>query len=87
MAKQIIIPSNPKDIERIGRLVQDACDCLTRIEAEREAIKDIVALIKEDFELPPKYSNKLIKTKYKGDFDKLEAEQEDFAELYAKVVK
>jgi len=87
MAKQIIIPSNQKDLDRIARLVTEACDCMTRIEAEREAIKDIVALVKEEFELPGKFTNKLIRTKYKGDFDKQGVEQEDFAELYEKVVK
>ena len=85
MSKSIIIPTNPNDIARLKRLVQDAVDCMTRIEAEREAIKDIVELVKEELEIPGKYTNKLIRTKFKNDFDKLEMEQDDFAELYDKI--
>lgn len=87
MSKNIVIPTNPKDLERIGRLVQDGVDCMTRIASNRDAIKEIAALIKEDFELPTKYTNKLISTKFKGDIDKMEGEAADFQELYAKVIK
>ena len=87
MAKTVVIPSNPADIARIGRLVQDACDCMMRMSAEREQIKVIVDLVNEEFELPNKFTSKLIRTKFKGDFDKKEVEQEDFAELYEKIIK
>ena len=87
MSKLIVIPTNPKDLDRLNRLCQDAIDCMTRIQAEREAIKDIVALCKEDFELPPKFVNKLIKTKFKGSFDKDQTEFEDFVELYDRIPK
>jgi hypothetical protein len=87
MAKTVIIPSNPADLQKINKWIKDACDCKTRIAAENEAIKDIVAVIKEEFKLPPKFTNKLIRTKYKDNFDQQETEQEDFAELYGKVIK
>jgi hypothetical protein len=60
---------------------------MTRIASNRDAIKEITAIVKEDFELPTKYMNKLIATKFKGDIDKLEGEASDFQELYAKVIK
>jgi hypothetical protein len=87
MARTIVIPTNPKDLERMSRLIQDATDCMMRIAAEKEAIKDIVELIHEDFELPKKYANKIIRTKFKGDFDKSETEFEDFVELYEALPK
>ncbi len=87
MATTVIIPSTPADLQKVNKWVRDAVDCKTRIAAENSAIKDIVKVLKDEFKLPPKFSNKLIRTMYKGDFDKQEMEQEDFAELYAKVVK
>ena len=82
MATTLIVPSNPEDIKKINGNLQEIADAMTRIAAERELIKDIKAVMKEDFDLPPKYISKLVKTYYNQDFDTQEVENEDFCELW-----
>lgn len=87
MSKTIVIPSNPADLEKIRGNLQEIADAMTRIAAERELIKDIKAVMKEEHDLPPKYISKLAKTYYNQDFDTQEVEHEDFGELWEAVAK
>ena len=82
MAKTVVIPTNPADIEKIRGALQEIADAFTRMTAERELVKDIKAMLKEDFELPPKYITKLAKTFYNQDFEAQQTESEDFDELW-----
>ena len=61
MSKTIVIPSNPAELKTILNAVKEAGDCMMRIAAEREAIKDIVEDLAEKYELPKKFINKMIK--------------------------
>lgn len=87
MAKTVVIPSNPADLEKIRGALQEIADAFTRMTAERELVKDIKAQLKEDFELPPKFITKLAKTYFNQDFDTQEVEHEDFSELWEAVSK
>lgn len=85
-AKTIIVPTNPKDLERILKAVKSASDCLIRIDSEREELKAIAELMQEELELPKKYFNKMVKVYYKASFDKEVQDQEDFQQLYEAVI-
>lgn len=87
MAKTVVIPSSPADLEKIRGALQEIADAFTRMTAERELVKDIKAQLKEDFDLPPKFITKLAKTFYNQDFDSQEVEHEDFSELWEAVSK
>ena len=82
MAKTVVLPSNPADIEKIRGALQEIADAFTRMTAERELVKDIKAMLKEDFELPPKFITKLAKTYFNQDFEAQQVESEDFEELW-----
>ena len=82
MAKQVILPSNPEDIRKIRGNLQEISDSLTRIQAERSLIKDIKDVLKDDYNLPPKFISKLVKTFHNKDFDTQQAEHSDFEELW-----
>jgi hypothetical protein len=86
MSKTIIIPSNPADLKRINKLVDEGVDALTKIAGNQAEFKDVATVIKDEFKLPTSFINRLIRTKYKGNIDKVEAENDDFMELYTKVV-
>lgn len=83
----LIIPSSPADLKKISTMVDEGVDCLTRIASERDALKDIVDSIVEKYELPKKHVNKLIRSRFKDDFKKLQAEMEEFDELWNKISK
>lgn len=87
MSKTIVIPSNPAELKTIKDAIGEANDCMIRITAEREAIKDIVDDLAEKYELPKKFINKMIKIYHNSSFDKEASETEDFMELYTAVTK
>ena len=82
MAKTVDLPTNPADIKKIRDALQEIADAFTRLTAERELVKDIKAMLKEDFELPPKFITKLAKTYFNQDFEAQQVESEDFEELW-----
>ena len=54
----IVLPSSPKDQESIRNGIQEIVNCLLRIDAEKDAMKDILDTLKDKYEIPPKYSRK-----------------------------
>ncbi len=82
MAKSIIVPSNPADLKKLKGFIKEGSDCLTRIEAEKDALKDIADVAHEEFELPKSIINALIRHHHKADFEKKEMEFNDFTELW-----
>jgi hypothetical protein len=47
-----MLPSNPKDLKKIDAALEEISNSKTRIEAERELIKEIVEGIAEDHDIP-----------------------------------
>jgi hypothetical protein len=83
---EVVIPSNPADRKKLLAMLEEAVSCLRKADLEKVSKKEIVAEIKNQFNLPPKFSNKLIKAMHKSDFDQTVAEHEDFEALYETVV-
>ena len=78
-----------KDGDKVNILgcLQEISNSLTRIEAERDLIKDILQRMQDEFELPKKLSRKLAKTYHKRNFEEEVASQNDFVEIYETVAK
>jgi hypothetical protein len=78
-----------KDGDKVKILgcLQEISNSLTRIEAERDLIKDILQRMQDEFELPKKLSRKLAKTYHKRNFEEEVASQNDFVEIYETVAK
>lgn len=87
MTKEIIVPSNPADLKNIKAAIKDINDCMMRVAAEKEAIKDIVSDLAEKYELPKRYINRMARTYFKQSFDKEAAEMDDFEQLYVAVTE
>jgi hypothetical protein len=73
---------------------QDILNCLgeisnslTRIEAERDLIKEVLTRMQDEFEIPKKLSRKLAKTYHKRNFEEEVATNNDFVETYETVTK
>ena len=59
---------------------------LSRVEREKEAIKDIVDAVRDQIELPKKIINRLARTYHKQNFAEQNTEDKEFAKLYVSVV-
>lgn len=78
--------SNPVDRKKIKDALQEISDSMTRIEAERDLIKDIVNDINDNFKLPKKYVNKMARIFHKQNFAKEQQETDELESLYLTIV-
>jgi len=83
----VIVPSSPEDRKKILDALVEISASLTRIEAERDLIKDILVSVEDKFELPKKYIRKLAKIYHKQNFTEIQQEQDDVETLYESVAK
>ena len=81
----IIIPSSPDDRKKIRGALEEISNSLTRIEAERSLIKEILQDVEDKFELPKKYTRKVAKIFHKQNFAEVKTEQEDLETIYETV--
>ena len=80
-------PSNPADRQKLKNALVEMTNCMARMDAEKEAKKDIATKIKEDFDIKPAIANKLATVIYKQNYADLQAEQDDFELLYETLVE
>lgn len=79
--------SNPADRKKIRDALQEISNSMTRIDAEKDFIKDAVADIADNFKLSKKTVNKLARVYHKQSFN-VEVEQyQEFENLYEEVVE
>jgi len=81
------IPSSPADRKRIQDALKEMSDSMTRIEAERDLIKEIINNVHEEFELNKKTFRKMAKVYHKQNFSKEVAEHEEFEVLYENITQ
>ncbi len=77
--------SNPADRKAVHDALREISNSMTRIEAERDLIKETLNMLKDNYELPTKYTRKLAKIYHKQNFNEVKSEQADIEELYEKV--
>ena len=76
-----------RDKEKILGCLQEISNSYTRVEGERDFIKEVLQRMQDEFELPKKLSRKLAKTYHKRNFEEEVASQNDFVEIYENVAK
>jgi len=64
---------------------EELSNSMTRVESERDLMKDIYNGIKEEFEIQPKLSRKLAKTYHKRDIHEVTAEADELEEIYTEL--
>ena len=75
------------DKAKVLGCLQEISNSLTRIEAERDLIKEILQKMQDEHEIPKKLSRKLAKVYHKRNYEEELAEQNDFVEVYESVAK
>ena len=76
------LPSDPAARKSIKRCLDELSSSMTRIEGERELIKEAITNICEEYELSKKTFRRLAKTYHKQNFSNEVAEHEEFETMY-----
>jgi len=79
--------SNPEDKKKFFNAVVEASNSMTRIEAERDLINEIVKQLSTDFDINAKIVRKIVKAYHKQNLTEEQQDHEEFVELYEEVVK
>lgn len=82
-----IIPSSPTDRKKIMDAMNEVSACKTRIEGEREYIKETIDMLSKDFKIPKKHLNRLAKVVHKQNFAEEQSQDEEFQTLVEAVTK
>ena len=81
----IIIPSTQEDKKKIRNAMDEISNAMTRIEGERDHIKEIKKKLKDDFTFSLKVINRMAKVHHKRNFTEEQSQNEDFEVLYESV--
>lgn len=73
--------------KKLHNALVDTSNSLTRIDAERELIKNIINDTNKNFQIPKKTIKKLIRVYHKQNFSEEVATHEEFESLYETVTK
>jgi hypothetical protein len=79
--------SNPADREKLFKVLQECSGSMTRMDGEKDYIKESVAAIAKDLQLPKKLVVKMVKVYHKQNYDEEVATHEQFEQLYETIVK
>jgi hypothetical protein len=79
--------SNPEDQKKLLDVLKECSGAMTRMEGEKDYIKESVAAIAKDLQLPKRLVSKLVKVYHKQNFDEEVATHEQFESLYETIVK
>lgn len=76
------LPSDPAARKAIKKCMEEISASMTRIEGERDLIKESIANISEEYELSKKTFRRLARVYHKQNFSKEVAEHEEFELMY-----
>lgn len=79
--------SSPEDKKKLRGAIQEISNSMTRMEAERDLIKEIIKEQSDQFQIPKKILAKIAKTYHKQNLTQEVEDHEDFVELYEEVTK
>ena len=82
---QLLNLQDPEIRKKIRSALGEASASLTRIEAERDLIKEIVKALAEDHQLSKKALNKMVRVYHKQSFAKEVEESDEFLTMYETV--
>lgn len=81
------LPSSPEDKLKLLGALKELSSSMTRVEAERDLIKNIKDDICGELQLNRKVLNKLVRTYHKGNFSEEQEINKNFETLYETVTR
>lgn len=82
----IIIPSSPEDRKRIKSCMEEVSNALTRIDGEKDYIKEAINSLSEEVDVPKKVLNKMARVFHKQNLPEVVGDVEDVEALYESVM-
>jgi len=82
MSNTVTIPSSPDDRKQIRERLSEVSNSMTRIEAERDHINEILADMQEEYELPKKHMRKVARVFHKQNINEVKEEFTDVEDIY-----
>jgi hypothetical protein len=79
--------SNPADREKLLKVIREVSDSMARAQGEKEYIREAIADISKQLQLPKKIVAKMAKVYFKHNYDEEVAVQDQFETLYETIVK
>jgi hypothetical protein len=79
--------SSEADRKKLFDAIRECSDSMTRIEGEKDFIKEATKKVCEDLKLPKRLVNRLVKVYHKQNYDEEVATHEQFEQLYETIVK
>jgi hypothetical protein len=79
------MPNDPVVLKAIKDAMQEASASFTRIEGEKDFLKELFANLAEGSELPKAYLKKMAQLYHKQNLAAVSVDQENIIELYEKV--
>ena len=79
--------SNPADREKLLKVIREVSDSMSRVQGEKEYIREAIADISKQLQLPKKIVAKMAKVYFKQNYDEEVAVQDQFETLYETIVK
>ena len=79
--------SNPADREKLVGVLPECSAPMTRIDGEKDYIKESVNDICKNLQLPKRLLNRMVKVYHKQNYDEEVATHEQFETLYETIVK
>jgi ssDNA-specific exonuclease RecJ len=79
--------SSPADRDKIKKLLAEISGSMTRMEAERDLVRETIKDMSKQFNLPVKTLNRMAKVYHKQNYNQEVAEHEEFEELYETIVQ
>jgi len=79
--------SNPADREKLLKVIREVSDAMARSQGEKEYIREAIADISKQLQLPKTIVAKMAKVYFKQNYDEEVAVQDQFETLYETIVK
>lgn len=79
--------SNPADRAKIKKMLHEISGSMTRIQGERDLIKETVKEMSQEFNLSKRQLNRMAKVYHKQNFTSEHEEHVEFENLYTSIVE
>lgn len=78
----VVLPSSEADVAAIQKILKEVSDCMTRIEGEKEYIKDALGDLSKQYGIPKVMLNKVARAFHKRNIEEEKAKSDDMFYLY-----
>lgn len=74
-----------QDKGKVLGVLKELSNAMTRIDAEKDFMKEAIAKASEEYEVDKKHLRKMARVYHKQNFDEIQGEAEEFCELYESI--